>query len=460
MENALKNVSAVSPRMEWKAIEWKKVNEYVKKLRQRIFRAEQLGQHRKVRKLQRLMMRSRANLLISIRKVTQENSGKRTAGVDGYKALTATEREELYEQVRKYNLRSVKVKPVRRTYIEKKNGKLRPLGIPVIKCRIYQNIVKNALEPQWEARFEPCSYGFRPKRSTHDAIDCLHKKLSSRCHKKWVLEGDFRGCFDNLNHEHILTKIGKFPNKQLIERWLKAGYVDNETFHETEKGTPQGGVISPLLANIALHGMEQELGVEYQYMKSRYVVKSKSIGIVRFADDFVAICHTKEEAEAMYEKMTKYLSERGISLSMEKTRVTHIEDGFDFLGFNLRQYSKKNGRKKLLIKPSKESIKKAKAEIKEEFSRKIGRPVRELISELNPIIRGVGYYWNKVTASKIFKGIDHYVWEKIYKKLRRQHSKKSWKWITKRYFKPDHNGINQRPPLQVVVWVSPCKGLW
>ena len=236
-------VSAVSPRIDWKSITWKEIIEYVKKLRQRIFRAEQLGQHRKVRKLQRLMMRSKTNLILSIRKVTQENKGKRTAGVDGYKALTPSDRENLYEQMKNYNLKSVKVKPVRRTYIQKKNSKkLRPLGIPVIKCRIYQNIVKNALEPQWEARFEPASYGFRPKRSTHDAISNLFNRLNSTSKRKWIFEGDFKGCFDNLNHEHILDKIGNFPEKRLIEKWLKAGYVDNNTFHETDKGTPQGGI--------------------------------------------------------------------------------------------------------------------------------------------------------------------------------------------------------------------------
>jgi len=256
MKYTLNKVSAVSPRIDWKSVNWKEVNEYVKKLRQRIFRAEQLGQYRKVRKFQRLMMRSRANLLLSIRKVTQENKGKRTAGVDGYKALTQTERENLYEQMRGYSLKSVKVKPVRRTYIQKKNGKLRPLGIPVIKDRIYQNIVKSALEPQWEAKFEPNSYGFRPKRSTHDAIANLFNKLNAKTARKWIFEGDFKGCFDNLSHEHILDKIGNFPEKAIIEKWLKAGYVDNGTFNETDRGTPQGGVISPLLANIALHGME------------------------------------------------------------------------------------------------------------------------------------------------------------------------------------------------------------
>jgi len=457
MKNVTKGTSAVSPRIDWKTIDWKKVTKYVKKLRQRIYRAEQLGQYRKVRKLQRLMMRSRANLLLSIRKITQENKGKRTAGMDGYKALTPTERENLYEQMKGYNLKSVKVKPVRRTYIEKKNSKkLRPLGIPVIKCRIYQNIVKNALEPQWEAKFEPCSYGFRPKRSTHDAIVNLHSKLNKRATRKWIFEGDFRGCFDNLSHEHILDKIKNFPERGLIEKWLKAGYIDNDTFHETDKGTPQGGVISPLLANIALHGMEQELGVKYKYKKGHgYTLHPESIGIIRYADDFVAICHTQEQANAMYDNMTEYLNKRQLSLSMEKTKVTHIEDGFDFLGFNIRQYKVNNGQsRKLLIKPSKESVKKARATIKDTFEQKKGRPAKELISELNPIIRGTGYYWNKVVASKTFSSIDYYIWKKTVKYLKRLHPKKrkskknkratgSWEWITEQYFKPDHNGISK-----------------
>ena len=448
MKYVINRTSAVSPRIDWKSINWNEVIEYVKKLRQRIFRAEQLGHHRKVRKLQRLMMRSKANLLLSIRKVTQINKGKRTAGVDGYKVLTPTERETLYEQMKDYNLKSVKVKPVRRIYIEKKNSKkLRPLGIPVIKCRVYQNIVKNALEPQWEARFEPNSYGFRPKRSTHDAIANLFIKLNSRSTRKWIFEGDFKGCFDNLSHEHILTKIGSFPEARLVEKWLRAGYVDNDTFHGTDKGTPQGGVISPLLANIALHGMEKELGVEYRYRKDRdsYTLKSNSIGIVRYADDFVAVCHTQKQANSMYEKMTKYLSDRGISLSAEKTKVTHIEEGFDFLGFSIRQYRNRENASKtiLLIKPSKESVKKAKATIKDVFFRKKGRPVRELISELNPIIRGTGNYWRHIVSSKTYSGIDSYIWIKTRKFLNRSHPKKKWEWKVKRYFHPDHNGISK-----------------
>jgi len=439
----LNRVSAVPPRTEWHKINWKNANKYVKKLRQRIYRAERLGQRRKVRKLQRLMVRSKANLLLSIRKVTQENKGKRTAGIDGYKVLSPMERENLFEQLKHYNLKSVKVKAARRTYIKKKNGKLRPLGIPIIKDRIYQNIVKNALEPQWEAKFEPNSYGFRPKRSTHDAIANLFLKLSSRTTRKWIFEGDFKGCFDNLNHEHIMNKIKQFPNKQLIEKWLKAGYVDNGTFCNTEQGTPQGGVISPLLANIALHGLEEEAGVEYQHTKrDGYKLKKKSIGVVRYADDFVIICHTQEQANSMYWKLANYLKERGLTLSEDKTKITYIEDGFDFLGFNIRQYKGKR-QTKLLIKPAKDSVKKAKVTIKEAFAKKRGRPAGELIAELNPVIRGTANYWQHVVSKKIYSDVDNYVWKKTVKYLKQLHPRKNWKWINNKYFKPDHNGISE-----------------
>jgi RNA-directed DNA polymerase len=319
------------------------------------------------------------------------------------------------------------------------------LGIPVIKDRIYQNIVKNALEPQWEAKFEPNSYGFRPKRSTHDAIGNLYTKLSSKGTRKWIFEGDFKGCFDNLSYEHILDKIGNFPARNIIGKWLKSGYVDNNTFHETEKGTPQGGVISPLLANIALHGMEKEIGVEYQYNKrdGYYFLKPKSIGIVRYADDFVAICHTQEQTQSIYKRMKNYLTMRGLELSAEKTKITHIEEGFDFLGFNIRQYKKGKSKTILLIKPSKDSVKKAKEKIKDIFAKKRGRPAKELIAELNPVLRGTANYWQHIVAKETYADIDYYVWTKTRKYLNQLHPMKNSNWKKERYFKPDHNGISQ-----------------
>lgn len=340
-------------------------------------------------------------------------------------------------------IRHHKVKPAKRTYITKKNGKLRPLGIPTIKDRIYQNIIKNALEPQWEEIFEASSYGFRPKRSTLDAIENLFTKLHSKSTKTWVFEGDFKGCFDNLNHEHIMTCIKGFPGQEIVEKWLEAGYIDDETFHITDKGTPQGGIVSPLLANIALHGMEKELGIEYD---NRNRVKSNSLALVRYADDFVILCNSEKIAHNLYDKLKPYLQKRGLELAPEKTKVTHITEGFDFLGFNLRQYKiTSQGVKdtKLLIKPSKASIKRAKSTIKEVFKSYQGRPVNELIYKLNPIIRGTANYWSSQVSKQTFNTLDHYVFDKTVKFLRRMHNKKPWNWIKHQYFHPDHTGVSK-----------------
>ncbi|WP_455920292.1 group II intron reverse transcriptase/maturase [Priestia megaterium] len=436
----------------WYSIDWNTIQQYVTKLRQRIYRAEQQNQRRRVRKLQRLLLRSKANLLLSIRRVTQQNTGKQTPGVDGYTASKPSERIKLYQQLVKCNVFRHRPKPAKRTFIAKKNGKLRPLGIPTIRDRVYQNVVKNALEPQWEVRFEASSYGFRPKRSTHDAISNLFNKLNTNSKKKWVFEGDFLGCFDHLNHHWIVEKTSMFPGNNLIKRWLKMGYMEQGMFHNTMEGSPQGSVASPLLANIALDGMEKEIGIVYRktYKSGTgYKIDPKcKVGRVAYADDFVIVTETKEQVESMYQKLNPYLQKRGIKLSVDKTKVTHIESGFDFLGFSLRQYKTEQGNK-LLIKPSKDSIKKAKGKIKDTFAVMRGRPVKEIIRVLNPIIRGYGQYWKHVVSKKTFGYMDNYVFLKIRKHLRQLHPKKSWKWIRERYFKKPYHGGNDR-------WILTC----
>jgi RNA-directed DNA polymerase len=257
-----------------------------------------------------------------------------------------------------------------------------------------------------------------------------------------VFEGDFKGCFDNLNHKYIIGCLSEFPAKETIYKWLKAGYVDNDSFNDTDAGTPQGGIVSPLLANIALHGMEEELGVRYWTDRGNHILARISVGVVRYADDFVVVCKTKEEALSMYEKLKPYLDKRGLTLAGDKTKVTHITEGFNFLGFNLRQYKTNKGMK-LLIKPSKESIKKAKETIKNVFIQLRGKPVGDLITKLNPIIRGTGNYWSSEVSKKIFSKLDTYVWIKVRKHLKILHPNKPFKWIYRKYFKADYTGVSK-----------------
>lgn len=425
---------------EWDSINWLNISQYVEKLQQRIYHAERLGKIRKVRDLQRLLVKSQAALLLSIRRVTQINKGKRTAGVDGYKALTSYERIELYNKMKDMNINSHRPKPAYRTYIEKKNGKLRPLGIPTMKDRIYQNIARLALEPQWETKFEPTSYGFRPKRNCHDAIERIHNTVGRK--KVWIFEGDFKGCFDNLNHDHILEKINGFPVLNVVEKWLKAGFVDNDVFHETEVGSPQGGIISPLLANIALHGLEDLLNIKYQEVKRQgktsYENRTK-FAVAKYADDFVIMCESEEDANDLYNKLKPYLETRGLELAMDKTKITHIDEGFDFLGFNIRKYKTHNGNK-VLTKPSKDSIRNAKKKITDKVRQLYGKNVEDLVSTLNPITIGTANYWSPSVAKEVFSEMDSHIWKIQYKFLRRLHPKKSWCWIKQKYFKPDKTG--------------------
>src|SRR5438270_9951420 len=321
-------------RTVWDLVDWREANRIVTNLRQRIFRAARTNDHRRVRSLRKLMLRSRSNILMSVRRVTQVNAGRNTPGVDKVLVKTPAARGELVDRLA--TSQPWRARPVRRVYIPKKSdsSKRRPLGIPTIMDRCLQAMVKNALEPAWEARFEGSSYGFRPGRNCHDAIEKIYGLARPNKTKKWILDADIRGAFDNISHDYLLKAIGPVPGRELIKQWLKAGYIEQEMFHATERGTPQGGVASPLLANIALHGMEEAIGVKYDY-RGQLIGKR---AIVRYADDFVCFCETREDAERVQGILTEWLKERGLTLSAEKTRIVHLTEGFDFLVFNIRHY--------------------------------------------------------------------------------------------------------------------------
>jgi RNA-directed DNA polymerase len=279
-------VSPVQTRCDWNSIDWKQAVEFVRKLRQEIFRATKKGDLKKIRTLQRIMLHSYENRVLSVRRVTQTNRGKNTPGVDKIVLKTPEARGRLVDRLGEYE--PWKPLPAKRVYIPKANGKERPLGIPVIMDRALQAIVKNALEPFWEAKFEDSSYGFRPGRSCHDALQRIYNLASAKGNRRWVLDADIKGAFDNIGHEKLMEAIGNFPARELIRQWLKAGYLEDGIYHNTDSGTPQGGVISPLLANIALHGMEEVLGVRFKFLKERNhaaELHRKSVGVVRYADD-------------------------------------------------------------------------------------------------------------------------------------------------------------------------------
>jgi RNA-directed DNA polymerase len=250
--------------LDWLSIDWQQVEGDVRRLRQRIFTASQAGDLKKVRNLQKLMLRSHANTLVSVRRVTELNAGRKTAGVDGQVVVTAYGKAELADWMQRCAA-PWKPKPVKRVYIPKANGKQRPLGVPVIVDRVLQARVVNALEPEWEARFEPKSYGFRPGRGCHDAIESIYKTVGGKAaHRLWVLDADLAAAFDRIDHAHLLAALGTFPARAMVEQWLKAGVVDKGRLAPTEEGTPQGGVVSPVLLNVALHGMEEAAGVRYR----------------------------------------------------------------------------------------------------------------------------------------------------------------------------------------------------
>jgi RNA-directed DNA polymerase len=413
---------------DWRQVDWRRVEDEVRRLRQRIFTASKAGDLARVRNLQKLMLRSRANTLLSVRRVTERNAGRLTAGVDGEVVLTPQAKARLADRVHQ-NAEPFKALPVRRVYIPKRGSatKRRPLGIPVIADRAHQARVVNALEPEWEARFEPKSYGFRPGRGCHDAIEAIFLVVKGKDPKRrWALDADLAQAFDKLGHDHILDQLGTFPARGMVAQWLKAGVVEQGRLHRTEAGVPQGGVVSPVLLNVALHGMEKAAGVRYD---PNGWARADSPVLVRYADDLVALCHTRQEALEVKARLAGWLAPRGLSFNEDKTRVVSLDEGFDFLGFNVRRYGTKS-----LIKPSKAAVRRIRERLRDELRSLRGTNAQTVIKRLNPIIRGWAAYYRTQVSSEVFNTLDHYLWQLAYKWARFSHANKSASWVVHRYF--------------------------
>lgn len=417
--------------LDWDAVSWRTVEDEVRRLRQRIFAASQAGDLKRVRNLQKLMLRSRSNALVSVRRVTEINAGRKTAGVDGKVVVSHEQKAELADWVQ-HQAEPWSPRPVKRVYVPKSNGRRRPLGIPVIADRCLQALTVNALEPEWEARFEPKSYGFRPGRGCHDAIVAIHTTASRTDAKRlWVLDADLAAAFDRLNHDRITESLGGFPARELVRQWLRAGVIEDGRFAPTEEGAPQGGVISPLLLNVALHGMEAAAGVRYYVTGTRAgKTRSGAPAVIRYADDVLALCYSREQAEQVKARLAEWLAPRGLVFNEDKTQITHLDQGVDFLGFSIRRF--RGG--KLLTKPSNDALRRIRKRLSTEVKALRGANADAVIAKLNPIIAGWAAYYRIGVAKRAFNALDAHVWRLVYKWARFTHSNKPIRWVTARYF--------------------------
>ncbi len=410
--------------VDWHSIDWAKCHQTVRRLQARIVKATQEGRYGKVKALQWTLTHSFSAKALAVRRVT-ENRGKNTPGVDGATWSTPAAKSQAIVSLKRHGY---KPSPLRRVYIPKSNGKMRPLGIPTMKDRAMQALHLLALEPVAETTADKNSYGFRPERSAADAIEGCFKVLRLKTSAPWILEGDIKACFDTINHVWMLNHIP--TDSGTLRRWLKAGVIDKKTLHPTEMGTPQGGPISPTLANMTLDGLERLLAQTFKRRTVAGVTTNPKVNMIRYADDFIVTGSSKELLENEVKPLiASFLKVRGLELSHGKTKITHISEGFDFLGQNIRKYDGK-----LLIKPSKKNVKTFLDKVREILkSRKMAKQ-EDVIRQLNPVIRGWANYHRHVVASETFRAVDAKIWKALWRWAKFRHPKKGARWVKARYF--------------------------